>query len=65
MEKINPTERVIYVSVVEYYGRVTVKPECPVSRAFCELLNQKTLTEANVEKIKKLGYQVRQKVREL
>ncbi len=44
------------VSLIEYYGRETIKPECDLSRLFCKLLKQRTLTRENVETIKLLGY---------
>lgn len=50
--------RTLTVSVKEYYGRVTIIPECSVSRGFCDLLGQKNLTMSDVEKIKLLGYTV-------
>jgi hypothetical protein len=52
--------RILRVEVKRHYGQTTVYPRCPVSRLFCELLGQKTLTRENVEKIKKLGFEVKQ-----
>lgn len=49
-------ENTLTVSVRSPYGVETIYPECPVSRLFCELLRQKTLTRENVETIKKLGF---------
>ena len=54
-------ERVIFVSVRDYFGRVTIRPECETARLFCELLKQKNLTEVNCEVIKKLGYEIKTK----
>lgn len=53
--------QVLEVRVEKPYGVRTIYPECPVSRTFAELLGQKTLTQANVEIIKRLGYTVRVK----
>lgn len=44
------------VSVSHAYGREIFVPECPKSREVASLLNQKTLTRENVEKLKGLGY---------
>lgn len=52
---------VLTVSVLNHWGRVTIRPECELSRKFAELLGQKTLTEADIEIIKKLGYEVKTK----
>lgn len=43
---------------VEYYGRESFVPECELSKAFAALLEQKTLTRANLKKIKDLGYEI-------
>jgi len=50
---------VLYVERFVYYGRETIKPACPLSRGFADLLKQKTLTPDDVERIKKLGFEVR------
>ena len=52
-------EQSVEVSVMNHYGRETIKPECPISRLFAKLLRQKTLTRENIEVIKSLGYTVR------
>ena len=49
------------VRIVERYGRETIYPECEVSRRFADLLGQTTLTRNDIEKIKRLGYEVRAK----
>lgn len=51
----------LIVSVVDYFGRTTIKPECELSRLFAELLRQRTLTPDDVERIKRLGYEIRTK----
>ncbi len=53
------SDRVLTVSVVEYFGRETIRPECVLSRKFCALLGQQTLTRTDVEKIKELGYTIK------
>lgn len=58
-------EQVIKVSVREYFGRITVRPECPASRLFAELLGQKNLTQENIEVIRRLGYRIEVKEIEL
>lgn len=57
--------KTLIVSVIEYYGRETIKPECDLSKMFAELLKQKTLTRRDIEIIKSLGYEIKQKVVEL
>lgn len=52
------TFRAITVQVKDVYGKEVIYPLCPDSIIFCELLNQKTLTENNIYHIKKLGYTV-------
>ena len=54
-------ERTLTVTIVEYFGRVTIRPECELSRKFCRLLEQKTLTQYDIERIKELGYVIKQK----
>lgn len=50
---------VLYVSILNWYGRETIKPVCDRAKLFVALLGQKTLTRQNVEHIKELGYEVR------
>lgn len=57
----NPNDRTLIVSIVLWYGRETIKPQCRTSTIFAELLGQTTLTRANVNAIKRLGYEVRTK----
>jgi hypothetical protein len=42
-----------------WHGRETFRPDCMVSKAFCELLKQKTLTKEDVQAIVKMGYLVK------
>lgn len=50
--------RTLIVTVAKPYGNETIIPECETSRLFAELLEQKTLTRKDVERIKKLGYEI-------
>lgn len=62
MNEVRPNgERswVLTVRKLIWYGRITLQPECDESRLFAMLLGQKTLTEENIEVIKKLGYEFR------
>ncbi len=54
-------EQVIFVTVENVYGRRTIRPECELSRVFCRLLKQKTLTDEDVKTIKELGYEIKTK----
>jgi hypothetical protein len=53
--------KVLFVSVRAPYGVETFYPECECARAFVALLRQKTLTRADVERIKDLGYVIKTK----
>lgn len=55
----------LLVKVHEYFGRRTIYPACPLSEKFCILLNQKTLTEGDCERIKDLGFLIKTKEEEL
>jgi hypothetical protein len=50
---------VIRVERIEYFGRITVRPLCDTAKGFAALLGQTTLTDRDVEHIKRLGYEVR------
>jgi len=54
-------DRILTVSIVEHYGRETIRPECELSRNFAALLGQRTLTRTNINKIKELGYIIKLK----
>ena len=62
---MNQDDKVLLVRVVEYWGRVTVIPECERSRLFAELLGQKTLTSENIAGIKKIGFKFKTEEKEL
>lgn len=53
--------RILFVSLSRPYGIETLRPECPRSQIFAELLKQKTLTRRDIEQIKRLGFDVRVK----
>lgn len=53
--------QVLIVTVLNWYGRETVVPQCELSRKFAALLGQKTLTPADCELIRGLGYEIRVK----
>jgi hypothetical protein len=52
--------RVIRVQVKSNYGNALVYPLCEVSKLFCKLTGNKTLRMADIEVIKKLGFEVEQ-----
>lgn len=51
------TKGTLKVRAVKHYGHLTVYPLDSLSRLFCELLGQKTLTQENCNTIKKLGFE--------
>lgn len=56
---VKMNNKILTVRILNYWGRITIRPECEDSKLFTELLGQKTLTEENIEIIKRLGYEVR------
>ena len=52
----------IIVRVKESYGSQKIYPECPTAHGFTDLLGQVTLSEANLQGIKALGYAIKQAV---
>ena len=48
----------IKVTIKSVYGENKVYPLCDKSRAFADMLNQKTLTMRNIEHIKRIGFTV-------
>lgn len=52
------TFKAITVQVRDVYGMEKVYPLSEDAFIFCEMLNQKTLTEDNIKYIKALGYKV-------
>jgi hypothetical protein len=49
----------ITVSIKSVYGVDKIYPACPKAEVFCKLLNQKTLTDRDIDLIKKLGIAIR------
>lgn len=54
MDLSKPT---LKVRVKGPFGRELIYPDCDLSRLFCELLGQKTLTREDIDVIKRLGYE--------
>lgn len=52
-------ERTLVVAMRNYFGRVVISPVNEPARLFAELLGQKTLTEGDVELIKRLGFEIK------
>ena len=48
----------IKVEIKSVFGNEKIYPACPVAEGFCKLINQKTLTERDINCIKELGYEV-------
>lgn len=48
----------ITVSIKSVYGVDKIYPACPKAEVFCKLLNQKTLTDRDIDLIKKLDIAV-------
>jgi copper homeostasis protein CutC len=48
----------IQVQIRQVYGRDTIYPHCDMAKKFAELIRQKTFTELDIERIKRLGYTV-------
>jgi hypothetical protein len=51
-------DKLLKVHVVPQYGQTAIHPACPQSLLFAKMLNQKTLTQDNIQIIKDLGYVV-------
>lgn len=49
----------INVEIKTIYGVDKIYPACPKAEVFCKLVNQKTLTERDVELIKQLNIEVK------
>jgi hypothetical protein len=49
---------IIQVKIKNNYGNEAIYPACEKSSIFAELIGQKTLTRRDLDKIKKLGYEV-------
>ena len=48
----------IHVRVMDVYGRQVVYPVCDKAKVFAAIADTKTLTETNLRRIKKLGYEI-------
>lgn len=48
----------IKVRIVSQYGQQRIQPVCEKALLFCRIANAKTLTDANVQAIKALGYTI-------
>ena len=48
----------IQIEIKNIYGENKFYPICEKSKIFADLLEQKTLTKRDLEKIKKLGFQI-------
>lgn len=48
----------ISVQIKSVYGENRIYPACEKAEVFCQMLRQKTLTHRDVERIKKLGFEV-------
>lgn len=44
------------IQIKKNYGKEAIYPACEKSRMFADLIGAKTLTRANIETIKALGY---------
>lgn len=60
-----PSDAILIVEIREPYGVRTIYPVNEIARRFAELLEQKTLTVRDIERIKKLGFVVETKKEEL
>ena len=50
--------KTITVNIRSNYGNQAIYPACPSSIVFAKIAGKKTLSTANLEDIKKLGYEV-------
>lgn len=48
----------ITVEIKSVYGNTTIYPVCEKAKIFAKLVGQKTLTQANINNIKDLGYAI-------
>ena len=46
----------IQVAIKHVYGKETIYPICEKAKILAQLVNQKTLTKKDIEKIKALGF---------
>lgn len=48
----------IEVQIKNVYGEEKIYPVCDKAKVFCAMLQQKTLTKPDIDKIKQLGFRV-------
>lgn len=53
------------VSIASHWGTETIYPECELSRSFARLLQQKSFTRRDIERIKGLGFVFEVQTREV
>lgn len=56
--QLAPETKHITVRITNKYGTKTIYPVCVDACIFAMMLNQKSLTQSNIERIKQLGYRV-------
>jgi hypothetical protein len=49
---------IITVTITNKYGQERIYPACPKAELFCEIARSKTLTRADIDHIKALGFSV-------
>ncbi len=54
----NISEFVVHVRVMDVYGKRVVYPVCEKAKVFADIADTKSLTEANLRRIQKLGYTI-------
>ena len=54
----NISEFVVHVRVMDVYGKRVVYPVCEKAKVFASIADTKSLTEANLRRIQKLGYTI-------
>lgn len=55
----------ITVDIRTVYGRETIYPACPTAQLLAELAGDKTLTRSSLDKIKRLGFAIAVKQKEI
>jgi hypothetical protein len=48
----------IQVTIKNVYGNETIYPACDKAKLFASMLGQKTLTRADISRIKQLGFEI-------
>ena len=54
----NISEFVVHVRVMDVYGKRVVYPVCDKAKVFADIADTKSLTEATLRCIRKLGYEI-------